>query len=227
LEGPIHGCVDQQGLSSSYPFTKFVPRAHRVAPDGSGWVFDFSTAIPKSCSVNPKLIRIVFYLTLSITLVTALIMMRQARNFRLKDGHQFTIMNMEMGESQEDLMQLFSTVDADVLESLNNNLKADYFFMFGCYPFVSLLCWLAARTSGKILRHLFFTLAFLQLVPLTFDLIENYSLQQWLHNKEAPVTFGVFQLLVTTKFILALGAFLVSSMLLYYRALPKTSEFIH
>jgi hypothetical protein len=176
--------------------------------------------------VNPKLIRIVFYLTLSITLVTALIMMRQAQNFQLKGGHHFTILNVEMAESQEDLMQLFSTVDKDVLESINDNLNTDYFFMFGCYPFVALLCWLVARTSGKALRLLFITVAFLQVVPFTFDMLENYSLQQWMQKKDAPVGFGVFQLLVTTKFILALGAFLVSSILLYYRAIPKTEQVI-
>lgn len=150
--------------------------------------------------------------------------MRSARNFQLKDGHHFTIMNVEMAESQEDLMQLFSTVDPDVLKSIDNNLKADYFFMFGCYPFVALLCWLVARSSGKVLRLLFITLAVLQLVPFIFDMLENYSLQQWMHNEDAPVSFGVFQLLVTTKFILALGAFLVSSILLYYRAIPKTEQ---
>jgi hypothetical protein len=96
--------------------------------------------------------------------------------------------------------------------------------MFGCYPFVALLCWLVARSSGKNLRLLFNTLAFLQVAPFVFDILENYSLQQWMHNKDAPLSFGVFKLLVTMKFILALGAFLVSSILLYYRAIPKTEQ---
>ncbi|HEY3405013.1 MAG TPA: hypothetical protein VGK59_16605 [Ohtaekwangia sp.] len=163
--------------------------------------------------------KIAFIITASVTLISAILMGSIAENFYFSDGHHFSILDIEMADSKDDLALMFSAMNSDVLESVRLHLHVDYVFMVGCYPFVALVCFAQARYSSGLWKKVFTALAYAQVLPFAFDIIENISLEQWLDCTGCGLNFFVFRFMVIAKFSIALGAYLVCSLLLLYRSL--------
>ena len=162
-----------------------------------------------------------FLLTFLVALAGFVIMAIFSIDFQLIDGHYFTIMDLEMPGSKENLIALYAQMTPQVLTSVKKNLYADFLFMMGCYPFVALVCLAAARKSQGFWQRIFSTLAILQIFPFVFDVIENISLLKWIDDSAYLMNFLVFQSIVWVKFILAVGAFLLSLIFLLYTAVKK------
>lgn len=163
-----------------------------------------------------------FTITLSLTIVSAIVMAVVGKGFHFKDGHAFSIMNLEMPGSEAALTEAYNNMDDGVLESVRAHLHADYFFMLGCYPFVALICLTVARTAAGTVKKIFLILAALQAVPFLFDVIENILLELWIPvpgETAFTFNFAIFQAMVAMKFAIALGAYLTGSCVLIYRSL--------
>jgi len=162
--------------------------------------------------------KIAYIITASVTLLSAMVMSFIAGDFYFTDGHHFSILDIELAKSQHELLNMFAAMHADVQESVRHHLHVDYVFMLGCYPFVALVCLAAAKHFSGLWKKAFTALAFVQILPFAFDITENILLERWLSCASCGLEFSVFRIMVIAKFSIALGTYLVCSLLLVYNS---------
>ena len=124
-------------------------------------------------------------------------------------GEPISIIRLEIYDSKERIISIFSGIDDKVKTLLKYHLSFDFIFMAGCFPGIASLCMMAAeKTIGKWLRKFLLVTAFLQLFAWAFDITENYYLLIWLKDPVIGDEFGFFHFVVYCKWSIALLGFL-------------------
>ncbi len=144
-------------------------------------------------------------------------MMSIGRHFVTVKKNPFNIFDLEFPSSELSLKVLIRQMDAGVKKHVVRHLWVDFIFMAGAYPAIFLLC---LKASFKMVfwgKWIFLILAFLQILPWLFDILENLYLLRMVKkgsSEPAGVTDGgskanspaynFFQFCVKTKFLIAL-----------------------
>ncbi|HEY0272625.1 MAG TPA: hypothetical protein VGC22_05525 [Chitinophaga sp.] len=169
-----------------------------------------------------------FCITWTVMLVTLLIMNQQARHFYTLDVvlRKFSIFQLEFPASPQELSILIKGIYAlppdtckRSLRALKGQLYTDFFYMFGVYGSIHVLCHELAMHAGGVAFTVFIFLSLGQFLAWACDIVENIYLLQKINNKGAASSPGVhraYQVLEIVKWGLALtGATLAISTLSY------------
>ncbi len=161
-----------------------------------------------------------FLFCLGLFLGTAFCMKWMEGDF-LQNGEKFTIIGLEMSYQKNEVMSILSGLDNPVKTILRYHLVFDFVFMAGVYPGIAALCMMSReKVTAYGLKMLFFGVAVLQLFAWGCDIAENLYLLKWISQPVIGKEFGLYHLIVATKWIIALaGALLCLSFLLW----PKKS----
>jgi hypothetical protein len=136
----------------------------------------------------------------------------------VENGSVFTIIGLEATYSKERVMALLSGLDGTVKTIVRYHLFFDFAFMAGVYPGIACLCMTARkRKIGKWVQAFLLGLALLQLVAWGCDIAENRFLLKWIDKPESISSFGVYHVVVYTKWIIALAGALVAIAILLVR----------
>ena len=146
----------------------------------------------------------------------------------LYNNEKISIFGLELFYPKEKIIEIFSGINDKVRTILGYHLSFDFIFMAGVYPGIACLCMLAAdRVNGKTQKRILFILAFLQIFGWTFDVIENYFLLKWLKTPVIGDEFGLYHLVVYSKWIIALTGALFAIVILvgsmFKRKNPKSA----
>jgi len=146
-----------------------------------------------------------------------------------KYGEKYRLTHIEL-TNKDALQDIVSTMPGGVEQSVFKQLNFDYLFMAFCFSGIAVLCFMARKRAGditamqKILRQpqkgkgfiKFFTiLALLQILTWGLDVWENSKLEKWFANKQVGDDYGMLQVIVTIKFILALAGFITATIYLF------------
>jgi hypothetical protein len=133
----------------------------------------------------------------------------------LYNNQKISIFGLELFYPKEKIVEIFSGINDKVKTILGYHLSFDFIFMAGCYPGIVCLCMMARKkTSGKNMKSVLFTLASLQILGWTFDVVENYYLLKWLKNPVMGDEFGFYHVVVYSKWIIALTGALLAIVIL-------------
>lgn len=129
---------------------------------------------------------LLFCVLFGLLLIVTFIMMRQSENFYTKDPivRKFSIMEVEVPATYKELTNiikgLYSLPQEESQKSLNSlkgQLLLDFIFMPLAYGSIFFLCFrVAHKMQLSAGRLVFIVLAFLQVLPLICDIIENIYL---------------------------------------------------
>ncbi|MDZ4793836.1 MAG: hypothetical protein SGI83_06115 [Bacteroidota bacterium] len=126
-------------------------------------------------------------------------------------GQQFTIIGLEITDPKEKVVAILAGLDRPVKMILRYHLYFDFAFMAAVYPGIAALCMMARDKSGSsLVRKLLFILAILQTLACGCDIAENIYLLRWISNPVIGDEFGLYHLVVYTKWIIALSAALIA-----------------
>lgn len=138
------------------------------------------------------------------------------------DGEKISIFGLELFYSQEKIVEIFSGINDKVKTLLGYHLSFDFIFMAGVYPGIVCLCMIAAgKLKIKWLAWLLIILAIFQIVAWVFDILENYYLLKWLKNPVIGDEFGVYHIIVYSKWLIALTGALLSLFILLLARLTR------
>src|SRR6187401_1004830 len=141
--------------------------------------------------------------------------MKWMENDLLFNNEMISIFGLELFYPKEKIVEIFSGISDKVRTILGYHLSFDFIFMAGCYPGIASLCMLAAqKTSKKSIKSILFTLAFLQIIGWTFDVVENYYLLKWLKNPVIGDEFSFYHVIVYSKWTIALTGALSAILIL-------------
>lgn len=129
---------------------------------------------------------LLFSILFGLLLIVIIIMKKQSENFYTKDPivRKFSIMELEVPATPKELANIIKglydlpdTKSGKSIKALKEQLKIDFLFMPLSYGCIFLLCWrVANKMQLDFGYYLFKGLAFIQLVPLICDIIENIYL---------------------------------------------------
>ena len=133
----------------------------------------------------------------------------------LYNNEKISIFGLELFYPKEKVVKIFSGISDKVKTILGYHLSFDFIFMAGCYPGIASLSMMAAgKTGRKSIKSILFTLAFLQIIGWTFDVVENYYLLKWLKNPVINDEFRFYHVVVYSKWIIALTGALFAMVIL-------------
>ncbi len=170
-----------------------------------------------------------FALLLLIAVAASGMMSWTARDFKLQDGNKFSIMHLELPQSNERVNQLIASFAPGAHEAVIKQLNTDYIFMPGCYAGLMVLCLLAARRvtrinelqkdlgeqeTGKGWKTLLLALVALQLLAWGLDVWENAQIESWLQSGQADDNIAFLRARTFLKFGIGLAGFFTSVFLL-------------
>ncbi|MGB3006358.1 MAG: hypothetical protein WBC06_07625, partial [Chitinophagaceae bacterium] len=156
-----------------------------------------------------------FKFCLGIVIGSAFCMKWMESDF-IQNGKIFTIIGLEISYSKAKVIEILSSLDEKVKTILGYHLYFDFIFMAGIFPGIASLCMIARKKhSGRMLRNLLLVLAFTQIIAWIFDIFENIYLLNWLKNPVIGNEFGLYHLLVTLKWIIALSGFLMAIIFIF------------
>jgi len=126
---------------------------------------------------------------------------------------KITLSGIEFNDTKEKILSIFSGLDDKTRTILQYHLSFDFAFMPGAYGCIAALCMMAAMRNDKrkITRTVLLILALLQLAAWTCDLFENVFLLRWIKTRIIGNEFGLFHLLVYTKWGIAFAGILMAS----------------
>ena len=137
-------------------------------------------------------------------------MLKTGEGFVLKNGERFSILDLQLPKSKTILQQLIANLGPGASASVLKQLKEDYFYMIAAYIGVALMCLVAKDyVHGRWIRILEI-LAFIQILPWIFDIIENIQVKNWVNGGAIPADLTLFKAMVIAKFAIALGAVVVA-----------------
>ncbi|WP_423149335.1 hypothetical protein [Rubrolithibacter danxiaensis] len=165
----------------------------------------------------------------TLFLLTSWIMKRQSRYF-FTMGHtrqRFSIFDLEFPATSAELIKLIKGIDelpnaneAKVSKTaLRSQLLTDFLFMLAVYPAVFMLCMKTASKMQSTGQAVFVVLAYLQVLPLLFDVIENCYLLNKLKQpvESAADVHRAYRYMVIAKWAIACtGAVTAFSGLTYF-----------
>ena len=130
-------------------------------------------------------------------------------------GEKFSVIGLELYYPKEKIVEIFSGLNDKVSTLLGYHLSYDFVFMAGCYPGIVCLCMMAAkRATSKTQIKALFILGFIQLIPWSFDIIENYLLLKWLKMPVIGDEFTFYRVIVYSKWVIAVSTALFAVSLL-------------
>jgi len=169
---------------------------------------------------------IIFLICFTVFSGTSLWMSYVAKSFHIDRGSQkaFSIFDLQLPVSEKRFHYLISIIPPHSKKALRLQLWIDFLFMAGTYPAIALLCYKTAMKMEFVGRYLFLFLAIIQVLPFIFDVIENIyvltNLQEKKFNEDQfqknSTGFNIYQLLVKSKFAIALTGTLCSVFGLLY-----------
>jgi len=131
-----------------------------------------------------------FCVAFGIVLFTAYIMARLSRHFYTMDVvlRKFSIMDLQLPDSPTELKNLVRGIfllpeerRKKCLKALKSTLYIDFLFMPAAYGAVFLLCMKVMYKMSFFGQYFFMILAWLQVLALIFDIIENIYLLKKIH----------------------------------------------
>jgi hypothetical protein len=123
----------------------------------------------------------------------------------VQGGKTFTIIGLEISYPKEKVMEILSGLDERVRTILRYHLSFDFVFMAGVYPGIAALCMMGSKkVSSGWLKKLLIAMAVLQLVAWGCDIYENCCLLSWIKDPVIGDNFGMYHIIVATKWVLAL-----------------------
>lgn len=160
-------------------------------------------------TTNGKNLQKIFLVCLGLFAGTAFCMKWMEGDF-VQNGQKFTIIGLEISYTREKVTAILSGLDDHVRTILRYHLWFDFLFMAGAYPGIAILCLMARnKVTGIVLQKVLMTLAALQLMAWTCDVLENYCLLKWIKKPVIGNEFKLYHFIVVVKWIIALaGAFL-------------------
>jgi hypothetical protein len=136
----------------------------------------------------------------------------------LQNGEKFTIVGLEICYSRERIMAIFSGLDPGVKNILRYHLYFDFAYMAGVFPGIAALLMMAReRSVGKISRKILFALAALQTLAWACDIFENLQLLSWIKDPVIGNEFGIFHVVVWTKFVISILGILMALAFVFRR----------
>ena len=140
----------------------------------------------------------------------------------LYNNEKISIFGLELFYPKEKIVEIFLGITDKVRTILGYHLSLDFIFMAGCYPGIACLCMMARiKSSLKNIKSILFTLAFLQIFGWTFDVIENYFLLKWLKDPVIGDEFGLYHIVVYSKWLIALTGALLAIIILVGSVLKR------
>jgi hypothetical protein len=125
-------------------------------------------------------------------------------------GHPFTIIGLEISYPAEKLKSILSGLDEQVKTILRYHLTFDFIFMAGVYPGIAAISMIGrGKLTGTFFRSLLLSVALLQLLGWACDIFENYCLLNWIRNP-GNVDTGIYHIVVSAKWIIAIGGLILS-----------------
>lgn len=159
-----------------------------------------------------------FSIAFGAVLILTFIMSLQARNFYTNYNtiKKFSILDLQFPASAIELATYIKGIfllpansSAKVLRSLKSQLYTDFLFMIAAYGTVFILCMKVSMKMTSFGQGLFAVLAWIQILPFIFDVIENIYLLGKI-KPEPPVSkpsvHKTMEILVFSKWIIALTA---------------------
>ena len=128
---------------------------------------------------------LLFCLALALVLITSLIMGMLSRRLYTDDVviRKFDIMDLQLPASPREIPILINGIyklpkekSESVIKALKTHLYVDFIFMIGAYGAIFILCMQLSHRMPTAGRDLFVMTAWLQIVPLLCDIIENVYL---------------------------------------------------
>lgn len=160
-----------------------------------------------------------FLFCLGLFLGTAFCMKWLEPDFKV-NGEKFTIMGLEFFYPREKVITILGAADEKVKKILSYQLYFDFLFMAGAYPGIASLCMMARRkTLSRLIQKLLLTLALLQVLAWSCDIMENIYLLNWL--KQPVITgpeFVFYHAIVLLKWLIALIGVLAGLVFTWKRA---------
>lgn len=152
-----------------------------------------------------------FFFSLGLFLGTAFCM-KWMENDLWTNGEKFSILGLELFYPKEKVISILGSLDTRVRTILQFHLWFDFAFMAGVYPGITSLCMMAReKVILPAFKRILYIMAWLQLLAWTGDIIENYYLLSWIQKPMMGNEFGLYHLIVATKWIIALGGVLLST----------------
>lgn len=159
-----------------------------------------------------------FSIASGAVLILTFIMSRQARNFYTNfiTIRKFSILDLQFPASALELTTYIKGIfllpansAAKVLRSLKSQLYTDFLFMIAAYGAVFILCMKVSMKMTSFGQGLFAVLAWIQILPFIFDVIENIYLLRKIKPEPAiskPSVHRTMGILVFSKWIIVLTA---------------------
>ncbi len=161
-------------------------------------------------SINYRRWQKLFLFCLGLFVGTAFCMKWMEGDF-WQNGQKFTIIGLEISYSKEQVLAILSGLDEHVKTILRYHLSFDFAFMAGVYPGIAALCMMARdKSANSVIRKTLLVFAALQLVAWGCDIAENCYLLKWIKKPDIGIEFGVFHLVVYSKWLIALSAALIA-----------------
>lgn len=170
--------------------------------------------------------------TFGATLFLALIMQKLGADLvtsKVSAPRTFSILDLEFpshkGEIAKIIRGIYKLPSEDtqnkVLRALRRILYVDYLFMPAIYGSIFLLCMgVAGKLSDQSVGQRFFAvLAWLQLLPLLFDILENLLLLSQIKKEPQDLPkrlYRVFVTMVSAKWIISVFGAVTASMMVFY-----------
>ena len=159
-----------------------------------------------------------FSIAFGAVLILTFIMGLQSRNFYTNHVvvRKFSILDLQFPASALELVNyikgIFSlpaNLTRKVLKNLRGQIYLDFLFMIAAYGTVFILCMKVSMKMSSFGQGLFAVLAWMQILPFLFDVIENiYLLKKIKSNPpvSSPAMHKLMQILAFSKWIIALTA---------------------
>ena len=152
--------------------------------------------------------REIFCLLLSTAVLTSAWMASLVHDIQQKNKPGFSIMDLELPKSDTALLSSINDLHKNnAVKEIQLNLRVDYIFMPAIYLLIA--CWLLMikKNTNKKINIILTILAFAQLLPWIFDIIENNHLLNAINTPGYSLGMDLytFKKLVTIKFIISIG----------------------
>lgn len=143
--------------------------------------------------------------------------MKWLENDFVLNNDRFNIIGLELFYPKDKLQSVLTDLQtfAGIKKILQYQLWFDFVFMAGIYPGIASLCMMARL---KIISHtwkkILLLLAILQVAAWACDIYENLQLLRWIDNPMIGTEVGIYHIIVSIKWALALSAALTGGSIL-------------
>lgn len=129
----------------------------------------------------------------------------------IANGKKFTVIGLEISYPKEEIVNIFSIMDAPVKATLRYHLSFDFIFMPGVYLGIIALAMMGRyKTGSAFIKKLLLGLGITQLIAWGCDITENIFLLKWINHPQIGNEFLAYHYIVIAKWIIAVTGIVVS-----------------